>query len=89
MARRPCQFRDQSNPLKDLEADEVIRRYRFLPNTIMFILREINPIGIVNPTKRNSPLPPLLQLLISLRFLATCAMHLLVGDSLNLSRPAA
>ena len=37
IARRPRQFRDHSNPLEDLEPDEVFRRYRFLPDTIMYI----------------------------------------------------
>ena len=55
IARRPRQFRDRSNPLEDLEPDEVFRRYRFLPDTIMYILREINPIDIVHTTNRNSP----------------------------------
>ena len=89
IARRPRQFRDRSNPLEDLEPDDVFRRYRFLPDTIMYILREIHPIDIIRTTNRNSPLPPLLQLLVCLRFLATGAMHLLVGDSLNISRSAA
>ena len=89
IARRPRQFRDCSNPLEDLEPDEVFRRYRFLPDTIMYILREINPIDIVCMTNKNLPLPPLLQLVVFLLFLATGAMHLLVRDSLNLSRSAA
>ena len=89
IARRSRQFRDRSNPLKDLEPDEVFRRFRFSPDTIMYILREINPIDIVRTINRNLPLPPLLQLLVCLRFLATGAMHLLVGDSSNLSRSAA
>ena len=40
-------------------------------------------------TNRNAPLPPLLELLVCLRFLATGVMHLLVGYSLNLSRSTA
>ena len=84
MARRSRQLQDQSN----LEADEVFPPYRFLLNTIIFILREINPIGIVRPTKRNLPLPPLLQLLVCLRFLVT-GDTLTGRDSLNLSRSVA
>ena len=89
IARRPRQFRGRSNPLEDLETDEVFRRYRFLPDTIMYTFREINPIDIVRTTNRNLPLPPLLQLLVCLRFLTTGAKRLLVGDSSNLSRSAA
>ena len=87
LARRPRLFRDRSNPLEDLEAEEVFRRYRFRPPTILYILETILPVQ--RPTKRNCPLPPLLQLLLCLRFLATGSLHILVGDSLNISRTTA
>lgn len=89
LTRRPRIFKDRSNPLEDLEPEEVFRRYRFKPPTIMFILEQIVPVQLQRPTRRNNPLPPLLQLLVCLRFLATGSMHLLVGDSLNLSRSTA
>uniref|UniRef100_A0A8W8NZQ0 Nuclease HARBI1 n=1 Tax=Magallana gigas TaxID=29159 RepID=A0A8W8NZQ0_MAGGI len=38
------------------------------------------------PTKRNLPIPPLLQLLVTLRFLGTGATHILVGDDVKISR---
>ena len=87
VARRPRYFRDRSNPLEDLEADEVFRRYRFRPPTIIYILQLILPLQ--RPTLRNCPLPPLIQLLVCLRFLATGSIHLLVGDSISISRSSA
>ncbi|XP_062613215.1 putative nuclease HARBI1 [Saccostrea cucullata] len=85
--RRPRFFRDRSNPLEDLDEDEVFERYRFRPQTILFILGLLP--NLARPTGRNNPLPPLLQLLLCLRFLATGAIHLLIGDSLNISRSTA
>ena len=87
LARRPRLFRDRSNPLEDLDPEEVFKRYRFRPPTILYILEIILPVQ--RPTNRNCPLPPLLQLLLCLRFLATGSIHVLIGDSLNISRSTA
>lgn len=86
-ARRSRHLPDRSNPLEDLPGEEVFRRYRFLPETIIFILRQLPDLSA--RTQRNVPLPPLLQLLVCLRYLATGCMHLLVGDSVNVSRSTA
>jgi hypothetical protein len=85
--RRPRLFRDRMNPLEVYDEDEVFSRYRFRPQTIYYILSVLPNLN--HPTKRNNPLPPLLQLLVCLRFLATGAIHLLIGDSLNISRSTA
>ena len=39
--RRPCIFRDRLNPLEDLPQEEVFRKYRFRPRTILYILQII------------------------------------------------
>ena len=62
-------FRDRSNPWEDLPEEEVFRMYRFRPCTIVYILQNIPDIAA--KTQRNTPLTPLLQLLIYLRFIAT------------------
>jgi hypothetical protein len=82
--RVPRVFKDRSNPLEDLSEDEVFRRYRFHPDTIVYILSLLP--SLCRRTKRNFPVPPLLQLLVTLRYLATGSMHLLIGDSVGLSR---
>ena len=86
-ARRPRVFRDRSNPLEDLEPREVFDRYRFFPGTIMFILSLLPNLS--TPTRRNSPLPPTLQLLTCLRYLATGSTQLLIADSVRISRSTA
>ena len=85
--RRPRLFSDRSNPLETLEEDEVFERFRFHPQTIMYLIGLLP--NLAHPTKRNNPLPPLIQVLVCLRYLATGAIHLLIGDSLNISRSAA
>lgn len=41
---------------------------------------------LVHPTLRNSPLPPLLQVLAALRFVATGSFYNLVGESLGVAK---
>lgn len=80
--RVPRNFRDRSNPLEDLSAADIFARYRFHPDTIMDLLRQLPDLS--TPTKRNLPIPPLLQLLVTLRFLGTGATHILVGDDVKI-----
>jgi hypothetical protein len=85
--RKPRTFRDRSNPLETLSEEEVFVRYRFRPHTIIYIMTLLP--DLTTSTNRNCPIPPLLQLLVTLRFLATGAIHLLVADSVNISRASA
>ena len=64
--RRPRLFQDRTNPLEYLSEDEVYNRFRFRPDTIVYILK-ILP-NLASDTYRNSPLPALLQVLVCLRF---------------------
>lgn len=82
---RPRVFKDRSNPLEELPADEVFRKYRFRPDTILFIVGMFFE-DLVHPTLRNSPLPPLLQVLAALRFVATGSFYNLVGESLGVAK---
>lgn len=77
-------IRDRLNPLEEYSDDEIFDRYRFRPATIQYILDSIAP-SIVHNTAKNCALPPTLQLLTCLRFLATGAYHRLVGDSIGVS----
>ncbi|XP_062602379.1 uncharacterized protein LOC134264089 [Saccostrea cucullata] len=81
---RPRVFRDRLNPLESLEEDEVYQRYRFRPASIIFITNGLSNT-LSRDTGRNQAIPPLLQVLVFLRFIATGAHLRLVGDSLNIS----
>ena len=85
--RRPRWFRDPQNPLENLAEDEVFERYRFRPATILYLVQQL---GIqAATTARNCPMPPLLQLLAFLRFVATGTIHLNVGNCVGYSRTTA
>lgn len=77
-------IRDRMNPLENYSGDEIFDRFRFRPQTVYFIMERIAPTLTHNTTK-NFALPPVLQLLTCLRFLATGAFHRLVGDSIGVS----
>ncbi|XP_062600943.1 uncharacterized protein LOC134262567 [Saccostrea cucullata] len=82
--RRPRVFRDLSNPLESLEEEEIFQRYRFSPTSILFIVNGVHD-HLQRDTARNRPIPPLIQVLLFLRFVATGAHLRLIGDSLNVS----
>lgn len=84
LLRRPRVFRDLNNPLESLEEEEVFQRYRFSQGSILFILDGIVDL-LQADTARNRPIPPLIQVLLFLRFIATGAHLRLVGHSLNVS----
>ena len=85
---RPRVFRDRTNPLEDMEPEEVFERYRFKPETILFLV-EILYADLARPTRRNSALPPLIQILVALRFLATGSFYILVGEPLGIAKSTA
>lgn len=69
---------DRSNPLEDLSEEGIFSRFRFRADTILFIL---GTLRLERQTRRSNPLPPLLQLLATLRFLATGGFCSLVADT--------
>ena len=79
--RRLRLFKDRSNPPETMEEDEVFERFRFHPQTVMYLIGLLP--NLAHPTKRNNPLPPLIQVLVCLRYLATGAIHLLIGDYIH------
>ncbi|XP_052782913.1 putative nuclease HARBI1 [Mya arenaria] len=82
---RPRVFRDRSNPLEDLREEEIFARYRFRPDTIYFIVDLCQ--AAARDTGRCFAIPLVLCVLSYLRFLATGAFQLTVGDTVNLSQP--
>ncbi len=86
-ARRPRFIADRENHLEVLPREEVFERLPVFPRN-----DTLHPEHHTRPECKDPaehPLPPLLQLLVCLRYLATGCMHLLVGDSLRVSRSAA
>jgi hypothetical protein len=82
---KPRVFRDRFNPLDQRTDDELFERCRFRRPTIIFLCGLIKDV-IIHPTKRSLALPPIMQLLVFLRFIATGAFHQLIGDSMHISK---
>ena len=70
---------DRQNPLEHLSEGEVRDRFRFYPETIIYLTQTLRD-DLERPTLRRSPLPVLLQVCIALRFLATGSYLLTIGD---------
>ncbi|KAJ8314623.1 hypothetical protein KUTeg_006773 [Tegillarca granosa] len=81
-------FVDRQNPLECLGDEEIFVRYRFRSRTILYIT-DLESDRLMHPRRRSLPLTPLLQVLVFLRFLASGAFHLLIGDSVDISKATA
>lgn len=73
--------KDRLNPLEIYTDDELYERFRFRRPTIHYLLGLL--VDTIVHKNMNQALPPVLQLLICLRFFATGAFHKLIGDSVN------
>ncbi|XP_064619460.1 putative nuclease HARBI1 [Lineus longissimus] len=82
--RRERVFRDRRNPLDIFSDGELLQRYRFSRNGIMFITDLVTP-HIEHPTRRSSALLPYQQVLIALQYYGTGTSHKVVGDPLQVS----
>jgi hypothetical protein len=87
--RRQRFFRDLANPLEDHRTEPQIKlRFRFYRETIYDILALIFA-DLVHATRRSRALPPLIQLLIALRFYACGAFYHVVGDHVHVDKSTA
>lgn len=64
-------LRDLENPVEFFREDEFKIRYRFSKTTVMEVILPIIGNRLDKVNNRGLPFPPLLQLLLSLRFYAT------------------
>lgn len=72
-------IRDLLNPVECYDCEEFSRRYRFNKETAIRLSEKIEP-AIRHGTDRNAAVPPLLQLLISLRFYDSGCFQMVDGD---------
>ena len=73
---------DRENPLEMMPETEIFKRFRFRPDTILFIVGLLEPM-LKRDTLRGCALPPLLQVLVTLRFLETGGFYSLIADTFN------
>ena len=75
---------DRQNPLEHFSDVEIFTNFRFRRDTLLDIVNLLQP-HLHRPNNRGQPLPPLFQLLLALKFLATNSFHLVTGQALGLS----
>lgn len=67
--RREGVFRDRGNPIDNFTDIELIARYRF-PSRTITRLTDLIKDRVQHPTSRSHAIPALVQVLVTLRFLA-------------------
>ena len=84
--RRERKFRAGTQSDIDYYSDEELRvRYRFRRESILFITNLVAG-DISRNTRRNHALPPLLQVLIALRFYASGSFLQVIGDTFRVDK---
>ncbi|XP_061169467.1 uncharacterized protein LOC133178786 [Saccostrea echinata] len=78
---------DRENPLELMPEKEIFKRYRFRPNTILFVVNLLRRF-LERDTLRSCALTPLLQVMATLRFLATGAFYSFVADAFDSLSPS-
>lgn len=77
-------IRDGINPFEYYNDDEFKRRYRFDKDSVRFgILPQIEE-GLARANNRGLPIPPVMQLLICLRYYATASFQVFIIKLINL-----
>jgi len=68
-------IRDGQNPLEFFNDWEFKRRFRFCKNSVMFGILPLIEEGLTKTNNRGLPIPPVMQLLICLRFYSTASFQ--------------
>lgn len=63
-------LRDAENPLECYDGEQFQKRFRFRKETVVDVLLPLIALE-TNATNKGLPIPPIIQLLITLRFFAT------------------
>lgn len=78
---------DRENPLEIMPESEIYKRFRFRPTSILHITGLLNNF-LARDTRRSCALTPLLQVLSTLRFLATGTFYSMVADTFKSISPS-
>ncbi|KAJ8939892.1 hypothetical protein NQ318_023232 [Aromia moschata] len=73
-------IRDNEKPVEFYNTEEFRKRYRFQKDTVVNVVLPLIKEDLQRPDNRGLPIPPLIQLLLCLRFYATCSFQMVAGD---------
>lgn len=76
---------DRVNPLEFLSRSEVRGRYRFHPESILFLVQLLQN-SLEYATFRSSPLPSVISLLVTLHYFASGTHYVIIGDMHGVSK---
>ncbi|XP_050039659.1 putative nuclease HARBI1 [Dermacentor andersoni] len=79
-------LRDRQNVIEMYNDREFLGRFRFSKRAVVHLL-SILPLA-PSPDDRGSPVPPLLQLLVTLRFYGGGTFQVVTGDLVSISQPS-
>ena len=77
-------FHDHLNPLERYNDKQFLHRYRVRKDTARNLVVLLMP-EVYHATKRSHALEPILQLCVALRFSASGAYYMVIGDTANIS----
>lgn len=80
--RRERLFRDRLNPLENLSEVELITKYRF-PGWAIQRITDIIEENVAHPSSKSGALPALLQVCVSLRYLASGSFQDSIGEHIG------
>lgn len=86
MTSVPSVIPDRSNPLEEFHDGAFIKRFRLSKELFLHLL-DLLP-DLKRKTLRSNPLPPILQLAVTLQFYATGSYQYVLGDMRGLSQPS-
>ena len=78
---------DRENPLEVMPATDIYQGFRFRPDSVLFIVNLLVPF-LQRETLRSCALTPVLQVLLTLRFLATGGFYSFVADTFSNISPS-
>ncbi|GFN84479.1 low quality protein: putative nuclease harbi1 [Plakobranchus ocellatus] len=81
--RRERIFEDRKNPLEIFDETELRRKYRF-PSWTILQLTDVLEQSIAHHSRRSAAVPALLQVCLTLRYLASGSFQDAVGEHLGL-----
>lgn len=79
-------LRDMTNPVEMFSDEEFKKRYSFSKETVLHIL-ELIVHGLERSSNRGKPVPPLIELLITMKFMTTGTFQSMIDDLHGVSQP--
>lgn len=87
LLRKPRIFRDHTQPLETFDDEEIYRKFRLPRDVIMQLTDELT--DQIQHANRLGSLPPLMQVLLTLRFYASGAFQDVCGELISVSQHTA